>query len=158
MSSELVVAVVVVAMNCGFFDGSVHALDLAVGPGMVGFGKPVFDGVAKADAVEGMPTKASGGSSPVLGQIGKLDAVVGQDGVDAIGDGGDQSFQKGSGGPHIGTFDQLHKGELGSTIDGHEEIEFSFGGAHFGQIDVEVADSARTSSSWACHLPLPAAG
>lgn len=53
-------AVVVVAMDGGFFDGSVHALNLAVGPGMVWFGEPVFYGVAKADAVEGMATQASG--------------------------------------------------------------------------------------------------
>ena len=34
---------VVVALHGGFLDGSVHALDLAVRPGMVGLGKPVID-------------------------------------------------------------------------------------------------------------------
>ncbi len=39
---ELVVGVVEVALHGSILDGSVHALDLPIGPGMVGLGKPVF--------------------------------------------------------------------------------------------------------------------
>src|SRR5712691_8250276 len=51
---ELVVGVVEVAFDGGVLDGSVHALDLAVGPGMVGLGKPLFDSMEVAGAVERM--------------------------------------------------------------------------------------------------------
>src|ERR1700757_4624617 len=36
MNAQLAMAVVVVALNRGFFDGAVHTLDLAVGPGWFG--------------------------------------------------------------------------------------------------------------------------
>ena len=32
------------------------------------------------------------------------------------------------------------EGELGGPVDGHEEIELAFLGAHLGDVDVEVAD------------------
>jgi hypothetical protein len=35
----------------GFFDGAVHALDLAIGPGMVGLGEPMVDAVQPAGPV-----------------------------------------------------------------------------------------------------------
>jgi hypothetical protein len=40
---ELFMGVVEVALDSGVLDGSVHALDLPVGPGMVGLGQSVFD-------------------------------------------------------------------------------------------------------------------
>lgn len=43
MLSELIVMEVVVGADGGFFDGAVHAFDLAVGPRMVGFGEAVVD-------------------------------------------------------------------------------------------------------------------
>jgi hypothetical protein len=39
---ELFVGVVKVALDRGILDGSIHALDLSVRSGMVGFGKPLF--------------------------------------------------------------------------------------------------------------------
>jgi hypothetical protein len=67
-----------------------------------------------------------------------------------------------NGGSHVGTLDQLREGELRGAIDGHEEVQLALGGAHLGQIDVEVADridSARTSSCLACcRLPPLAVG
>ena len=36
----------------GVFERAVHAFDVAVGPGMVGLGKPVFDSVNKTEPVE----------------------------------------------------------------------------------------------------------
>lgn len=50
--AELVVAVVVIAFDGGFLDSAVHALDLAVGPRVVGLGEPVPDVVLGADAIE----------------------------------------------------------------------------------------------------------
>ena len=39
MDTQLVVGVVVVALNRGLLDGAVHALDLPVRPGMIGLGE-----------------------------------------------------------------------------------------------------------------------
>ena len=140
VNSELFPAVIVVALDGGFLDGPVHAFDLSVGPGMVGLGEAVFDSVNMAGAVEGMAAPSGRESSTVLWQIGELDAVVGQHCVDAIRNRGNHLFQKGCGSAHVGAFDQLHERELGSAVDGHEEIELAFRGAHLGQIDVEIAD------------------
>ena len=46
--SELFLGVVEVAFDGGVLDGPVHALDLPVGPGMVGLGQPVFDSMKAA--------------------------------------------------------------------------------------------------------------
>ena len=53
MSFQLVVVLVVVALDGGFFDGAVHALDLPVGPGMIGFGEPVIDAVQRQTLSKG---------------------------------------------------------------------------------------------------------
>ena len=43
MLPELVMAVVVVASDSCVLEGAVHALDLAIGPGMTRLGQPVLD-------------------------------------------------------------------------------------------------------------------
>ncbi len=43
-----------------FVVGSVHALDLAVHPGMAEFGQAMFHAIAKTDLVEGMAVPAGG--------------------------------------------------------------------------------------------------
>ncbi len=45
VGAQMLMAVVVVALNSGLFEGAVHALDLTVGPGMVRFGETMIDGV-----------------------------------------------------------------------------------------------------------------
>lgn len=70
MAAKLVVIVIVVALDGGLLDGPVHSFDLAVGPGMIGLGEPVFDAVfatgAVEDVLEGMPIALA---------VGELDAV-----------------------------------------------------------------------------------
>ena len=39
------VTIVMVAFDGGFLDGPVHALDLAVGPGMLDLGEPMLDAI-----------------------------------------------------------------------------------------------------------------
>ena len=68
-------AVVVIALDGSFFDGSVHALDLPVGPGMVGFCQTMFDGTSKAEPIEGMAAPAGGWALTVFGQVGELDPL-----------------------------------------------------------------------------------
>jgi hypothetical protein len=62
---ELVMGVVEVSLHRSVLDGSVHALDLPVSPGMVGFGQPVFDSMNETKSVEGMATEARSCSLPV---------------------------------------------------------------------------------------------
>ena len=76
MRFEWFMAVVEVALHRSFLDGPVHALDLPVGPGMVGLGEPVVDVVGLAGAVEGMSTEACGWALTVFRQVGELDAVA----------------------------------------------------------------------------------
>jgi hypothetical protein len=52
---------VVEGLHGGVLDGPVHALGLAIGPRIVGFGEPVLDAVLPADAIE-----QGGGSGAVL--------------------------------------------------------------------------------------------
>jgi hypothetical protein len=137
---ELVMGVVEVSLDGGILDGSVHAFDLPVGPGMVGLGQPMLDPMKEAEPVEGMATEARGWSLPVLRQIGELDAVVGEHGVDAIRDCFDEGLEERGSGSHIGTLHQFHDGELRGAVDGDEQVELAFSGPHLGQVDMEEAD------------------
>ena len=63
MAAQLVVIVVVEALDGRFLDRAVHPLDLSVGPGMLDLGEPVLDAMFVADAVEdvheGMAVRSS---------------------------------------------------------------------------------------------------
>ena len=101
---KLVVAVVVVAFDSRFFEGAVHPLHLAIGPWVVGLGQAVFDVVLAADLVEAVNPVMGGPAVSISWQVGELDAVVGEDRVQPIGDGLDQRFEKRYGGWSIGLF------------------------------------------------------
>ena len=64
---------------------------------MVGFGQAMFDATAKPDPVEGMAAPPGGYAVAVLGQVGELNAAVGERGMDAIGNGSNQRFEEGGG-------------------------------------------------------------
>jgi hypothetical protein len=137
---ELFVRVIEEAFDGGFLDGPVHPFDLSVGPGMVGLGQTVVDPITKTDAIEGMSTPSSRKSSTVLRQIGELDSVVGEHGVDAVRNGFDERFEEARGRLHIGLFNKFDHSELRGPVDGHEEVELAFGRSHLGQVDMEEAD------------------
>jgi hypothetical protein len=48
MLTQLVVIVIMVAMDSSLLDRSVHAFDLAIGPGMLDLGQPVINVVSGA--------------------------------------------------------------------------------------------------------------
>ncbi len=96
--------------------------------------------MTKTDAIEGMSTPSCRKPSTVLRQIGELDSVVGEHGVDAIRNGSDECFEEGSGRLHIGLFNEFDHSELRGPVDGHEEVELAFGRSHLSQIDMEEAD------------------
>jgi hypothetical protein len=74
---------------------------------MVGLGQTVADAMAKTDAIEGMSTPSSRKPSTVLRQIGELDSVVGEHGVNAIRNGCDECFEEGCGRLQIGLFNEF---------------------------------------------------
>lgn len=138
MGAELVVAVVVEALDGCLLDRAVHPLDLAVGPRMVRLGQPVFDPVRLADHVEAHRPGADG--VPVAGLLGELDAVVGQYGVDLVGHRLQQALQELPSRAPIRRFNELGDGELGGPVDAHEEIELTLGSLHLGDVNVEEPD------------------
>ena len=92
------------------------------------------------------------GSHDGSSAIGELDAVVGQHGVDPVGDGLDQGLEEARRRAAGGFLMQFDEGELRGSVDGHEKVELALLGAHLGDIDVEVADriSLELASCRAC--------
>ena len=66
--------------------------------------------------------------------------VIGEDGVDLVGDGGDQPAQEVPGRAARHLLMQLDESELRGSIDGDEEIELALGGSNLGDVDMEIAD------------------
>ena len=79
---------------------------------MVDAGEAVLDAILLASHVEHVGHVAGGGSVAVAQREAKLDAVVGQYGVDAVRHGGNEGFEEGGYCDVRGTFDQLGEGEL----------------------------------------------
>jgi hypothetical protein len=148
MSSQLIVGFIEVTFDGRVLDGSVHPFDLAVGPGVLGLGQPMIDIVEGAGVFEGMrveelpigdhlfdlsrrPCFASG--------VGEVGPVVGEDGMDPVGDGLDQVAQEVCGRLARHLFVQLDEGELRGPVDGDDEMELSLSGSSLGDVDMEVA-------------------
>jgi len=140
VSFELIVSIVMVALNGRFLDRAVHALDLTVCPRMLDLGQAMFDAVFLAADIEHVRHVSSCRTISVARREGKLDAIVGEHRVDFVGNGRDQSFEEGCGGGPSRLPDQLHEGKLAGAIDGDVEVELAFGGLDFSDVDVEVTD------------------
>lgn len=82
MRSQLSVGFIMEPFDCRVLDRAVHSLNLAVGPRMVWFGQPVFDPVGLADHVEAHWPRMDCVAVP--GLLGKLNAIVGANGVDLV--------------------------------------------------------------------------
>jgi len=95
--SELPVALVVIPPDSRFLEGTVHALDLPVGPGMVRLSEAVLDAVLAANAVEHVQSVTSCRAHTPRGHIAELNAVVRQHRVDGVGHGFDQGLQEADG-------------------------------------------------------------
>ena len=79
---------------------------------MFDFCQPMIDVHGEADAVQGKD-----GVFFRAFAFGKLNAVIGQDGMDLIGNGLDQMFEKRSGDQARGPFVQLGIGERRCAVD-----------------------------------------
>lgn len=75
MSAQLIVTVIVEAIDGRVFDHQGHSFDLAIGPGMVGLRQPVCDPVVPADHVEAHRPGVAGILIPWL--LGERDSIIG---------------------------------------------------------------------------------
>jgi hypothetical protein len=91
---ELLVRPVMISPDGGFLQCAVHPLDLAIGPRVVWLGQAMLDALLVAGPVEGMAAPHGRRAGAVLRQVGELDAVVREHGMDLVGDGRDQLFQE----------------------------------------------------------------
>ena len=80
MNVHLFMVIAVIPLEC-----SVHSLDLTFSPCMVGFGQPMLNPVRVKDHVKAHRSRIC--CVYVSGLLGELDAIVGEDGVDVIGNG-----------------------------------------------------------------------
>ena len=71
MDFKLLMGGIVVTFHCGFFNGTVHALDLAIGPGMFNSGEAMLDAVFMANPIKDMYKSVCIGCT-----IGKLDSIL----------------------------------------------------------------------------------
>lgn len=150
---------VVEALYGRFLESSVHAFDLAVGPGMFRLGQAVVDISFGAGELEGMGAEEFSAfegkldlrsSRTAIAGRGEVHSVVGEHSVDFVGNGLDQRVQEVGRNPLGGLLMDLDEGELRGPVDGDEEVKLALLGAHLGDIDVEIADRIR--------LELPAPG
>ena len=94
--------------------------------------------VGLADHVEAHLPRPGG--ITVTRLLGELDAVIGEDRVDAVGHGLQQVFEELPRRSSISLVDQLCDGELAGAVDADEQVELAFGGLHPGDVHVEKAD------------------
>ena len=67
MVLELLMGIVVVALDGRFLDGPIHSLDLAVGPGMLRLGGAMFDAELGAGIFEGVSPDGLARASTIKG-------------------------------------------------------------------------------------------
>lgn len=135
MISQLIVIVVVEAFHGRVLYGSVHAFNLAIGPGVFDLGQPMLNLMFAADAIKDVLECVN---MPVM--IGELNAVIGEDDVEPVGHGSDQVAQERSSGHLPGFWMQLDIDELRCPINGDEHVEFAFSRLHFRDVDVKIPE------------------
>jgi hypothetical protein len=103
VAAQLHVGFVVVAPDRRLLEGPVHAFDLAVGPGVLGLGQAVVDVVLRTGELESMGAEGLAGLQgafdvgcrrALVAGGGEVGAVVGQDGVNLVGNRLEQRAQE----------------------------------------------------------------
>ena len=159
MLIELLMCVVVIALDGCFLDRAVHSLDLTIGPRMLGFGQPVLDTELRAGVFEavcpdrfafGQGFNDQGYSRSSGARCGEVGTVVGQDDVDLVWNRCDEMAQEITGGAPFCLTMKFDVGELAGAIDRHEQVELAFGGLHLGDIDMEEANRIALEPGLGC--------
>ena len=117
-----------------------HPLDLPVRPGMVELGEAMLDAIFLAAHREHVGHVSRGGALSVARRIAELDAVVGQDRMDLVGNGLDQGDQEGGRRDPVRLRDELGEGELRGSIDRNIQMQLAFRRLHLSDVDMEEAD------------------
>src|ERR1700730_14048069 len=121
MASELRVRLVVESLDRRLLDGAVHALDLTVGPRVLGLGEAMIDVVLRASEFEGVSAEDLvplehgldlGRSPAIAAGLSEVGAIVGQDRVDFVGNGFDKGSEEVCSDAPGRLFMQLDEGEL----------------------------------------------
>jgi hypothetical protein len=149
MPKQLVVTVIVVAMDSGLLDGAVHAFDLAIGPGMFDFGQPVINVVSGASTLECVtPEQLSFcphfpdvcWRPAAASWISELNAVVGENSVEIVRNSSNEIVQELLRDGIGRLLMKLDISKLAGSVDCHEQMELAFSGSDFGNVDMKVAN------------------
>jgi hypothetical protein len=95
----------------------------------------MLDPVGLTDHVEAHLPRTRGVA--IAGLLGELDAVIGQDRMNAIRDGLEQMFEELPGGLAICLVHEFGDCKLADPVNAHEEMELSLRSLHLGDVDVE---------------------
>ena len=93
---ELIVSIVMIALDGGFLDCAVHALDLTIGPGMLDLGQPMFDPVLLAARIGHMRRVSCGRAVGVARRESELDPKGSDAGMTASDAGWSAAAHRGS--------------------------------------------------------------
>lgn len=107
---------------------------------MPNFCEPVFDPVFLTSHVEHVGQLCCRWSVLVARRESELDAIVGENDVDFVGNGLDECFQESRGCFPVGFVHESYESKLTRSINGNVEMQSAFCGLQFGNIDVEIAD------------------
>ena len=88
MLTKLLMRIVVVPIGGRLLQRAIHALDLPIRPGMIGFGQAMLYPVFATDTVK----QQREGIADAL-PVDELDVIVGQDGMDFVGHSGNEMAQ-----------------------------------------------------------------
>jgi hypothetical protein len=124
-----------VAFDGRLLEGAIHPFNLAVGPGMFVLGETVFNGQFAAGTIKEVLKGLF-----VLFPVGELNAVVGQYGMNSVGQRLGKLAQELCSLHFSGFFMQFDVGELAGAVNRRKQIEPTLCGLYFGDIDVEIAD------------------
>lgn len=118
-------AVIVITLDGSFLDGAVHPLNLPIRPRMFDFGEPVLDVIFLAPHIEHVGHVRGSRPVGISWRKGELDSIVGQDGVDLVGNSLDQGFQEGRRGDSAGFSGDLNECEFARSVNGNGKIQLS---------------------------------
>jgi hypothetical protein len=76
----------------------------------------------------------------ILLAVGKLNSVIGQDGVDFVGNSGDEMAQEFDRDRPSCPLIQFGIDKLGDSVNGNEQLQLTFFSADLGNVDVKIAD------------------
>jgi len=138
----------------GVVDGAVRPLGLTIGPGVLGLGQSVLDAVLVADAVEDVRAEDrfhGGATATVFRQLCEIQAVVGELGVDLVGDDLHYIVEEGGAVCLCVGVEEGDLAELGNAVDGKEHEEL--GRAAEQRLTMRQAKSAQLVAeleAWLC--------